>query len=92
MIKHKNNKFFKSFFFMLIFTFIISIGNGIKVYAQADNNNVLNQVRSLIQNGYVNEVPKEVLDSNNIEDMVKGLNDPYTKYFLLKILKALLMQ
>ncbi|KAJ49758.1 carboxyl-terminal processing protease [Clostridium tetanomorphum] len=81
MIKHKNNKFFKSFFFMLIFTFIISIGNGIKVYAQADNNNVLNQVRSLIQNGYVNEVPKEVLDSNNIEDMVKGLNDPYTKYF-----------
>lgn len=41
----------------------------------------LSEARSLIKNYYINPVSDEVLNSSSIEDMVKGLNDPYSSYF-----------
>lgn len=80
MNRGSNKKFLKGFIFTLLFTFFFYIGSGV-VHASTGDNDALNQVRALIQNGYIKDVPNEVLNSNNIDEIIKGVNDPYTQYF-----------
>lgn len=61
---------------LLVFISIFSFN----VHAQ-DSEKLLKEVRSLIKENYIDEVPDSVLNSSTINDIVKGLNDPYSQYF-----------
>lgn len=80
MKRGNNKKFLLGFIYTLLFTLFFSIGSG-AVHAAANDSDTLNQVRALIKNGYIKDVPNEVLNSNNIDEIIKGVNDPYTQYF-----------
>lgn len=45
------------------------------------SDSTLGEVRSLLQNEYVDPVSQSVLDAGTIPDMLKSLGDPYTMYF-----------
>ncbi len=51
------------------------------ISVQATSSAVLDEARTIIKTKYVNEVPDSVLNAPTIEEMVKGLNDPYSQYF-----------
>lgn len=42
---------------------------------------VLNEVRQFIQENFVREVSPELLGKDSVEDLVNGLDDPYSVYF-----------
>jgi carboxyl-terminal processing protease len=44
----------------------------------------LSRIKQIIRQDYIEEVPEKVFDAQNIEDFVKQLGDPYTKYFTAK--------
>jgi len=65
----------KRFFaFLLFFIFIFNIN--LKVYAD-----VLDDVKFILKNYYVDDVPQGVFDADSIDEALKALNDPYTQYF-----------
>ena len=72
---HKSSSIF-SILFLLVF-FISSFSFNV----QAADNSLLNEARSIIKENYVSTVPDSVLNAPTIEDIVKGLNDPYSQYF-----------
>lgn len=72
--KYKSSSIF-SILFLLVF-FISSFS--FKVQA-ADS--LIDEARGIIKDNYVSPVPDSVLNAPTIEDMVKGLNDPYSAYF-----------
>lgn len=41
----------------------------------------LDEAREIIESEYANSIPSGVLNASTIDDMVKGLNDPYSEYF-----------
>jgi carboxyl-terminal processing protease len=44
----------------------------------------LSRIKQIIRQDYIEEVPEKVFDAQSIEDFVKQLGDPYTKYFTAK--------
>lgn len=41
----------------------------------------LSQAKNIIEKYYIDKVPDQALNSTSIEEMVKALNDPYSRYF-----------
>lgn len=41
----------------------------------------LEEARSIIKENYISPVPDSVLNKSTIEEIIKGLNDPYSQYF-----------
>jgi carboxyl-terminal processing protease len=58
----------------------LSIFSMIFTTAFADDN-ILNQVKQLIKDYYVEPVKDEVYNASSIDDVLKSLNDPYSDYF-----------
>ncbi|MDF2672693.1 MAG: carboxyl-terminal protease [Clostridiales bacterium] len=48
------------------------------------SNTTLSRIKQIIRQDYIEDVPTEVYDTQNIEDLVKLLGDPYTQYFTAK--------
>jgi len=66
-----------------LFTFIIINLNFTSIFAMEDSTTkgiVLNQVRSSIEHYYYKDVPDKILNLNTPEEIVRALNEPYTKY------------
>ncbi|HZK84320.1 MAG TPA: S41 family peptidase [Desulfosporosinus sp.] len=63
----------------LILVFILILSASTTALASGDN--VLPQIRSLLQNQYVDKVSDDVLNAPTIEEMLKRLGDPHTRYF-----------
>lgn len=79
----KNNKNwvkFTSGFLAIIFIFSLFT---INVNASVSDA-ALDRIKQIIRQDYIEEVPEEVFDAQSIEDFVKQLGDPYTKYFSAK--------
>lgn len=49
--------------------------------AWAAENSILDEGRKIIKNYYVESVSEDILKGENIQEMVKALNDPYSSYF-----------
>src|SRR3712207_396165 len=62
---------------MVIMVFVVFNHN--LVYAKELRE--IDQVKYLIQNVYIDDVPKNLFQSDDIEEIVKGVKDPYTQYF-----------
>ena len=45
------------------------------------DDNILNQVKQLIKDYYIEPVSNKVFKATNIDDVIKSLNDPYSEYF-----------
>lgn len=75
----KKNKLPSIFSVLFFLTFFIS-SFSLNVQA-AESSTLINEARSIIKENYVTTVPDSVLQASTIEDMVKGLNDPYSQYF-----------
>lgn len=73
--KHKSSNIFSILFLLVLFISSFSLN------VQAADSSLLNEARSIIKENYVSTVPDSVLNASTIEDMVKGLNDPYSQYF-----------
>ncbi|EGW39976.1 S41 family peptidase, partial [Desulfosporosinus sp. OT] len=64
--------------FILVFILILSTSTSVL----ASSNNVLPEIRSLLQNKYVDQVSStDVLTAPTVEETLKRLGDPHTKYF-----------
>jgi carboxyl-terminal processing protease len=74
----KRDKSFSIFYVLFCLVFFIA---SFSFNVQAADSSLLNEARSIIKDNYVSTVPDSVLNSSTIEDMVKGLNDPYSQYF-----------
>lgn len=74
-------KFSASFLaFVLVFNLFI-----INTKATAtDTDTALNIIKQIIREDYIEEVPNEVYNAQSIDDFIKQLGDPYTKYFTAK--------
>ncbi|MBM7581721.1 carboxyl-terminal processing protease [Caldicoprobacter guelmensis] len=60
-------------------------------YAQtSDSNEILDEVRYLIENYYVEEVSEDVLNAGDIEDIIQALGDPYSSYMTADEYQALM--
>lgn len=63
------------------FAFVLFFITSMTFSVQAASSSLLEEARQTIKDNYVSEVPDSVLNASTIEDMVKGLNDPYSEYF-----------
>lgn len=72
---HKSFSIFSVLFCLVLFISSFSFN------VQAAGSSLLNEARSIIKDNYVSTVPDSVLNASTIENMVKGLNDPYSQYF-----------
>lgn len=61
--------------FLLIF-FISSFSFNVQAA-----NPLLEEARTIIKDNYVTDVSNDVLNRSTIEDIISGLNDPYSQYF-----------
>lgn len=50
-------------------------------YRVQASSSVIDEARQIIKDNYVSQVPDSVLNQPTIEDIIKGLNDPYSAYF-----------
>jgi len=63
----------------IMLIFIIIMSTSIPVMASGDD--VLPEIRELIENLYVDPVPAEVLNAPTVAETLKRLDDPHTSYF-----------
>lgn len=56
------------------------------------NNDALARIKQIIKQDYVEEVPAGVYDAQSIDELIKLLGDPYTKYFSAKEYKDFIDQ
>lgn len=83
MKKYKLKNFCKFFSYLIIFLTFINIIS-LKVFA-ADNTDILSVGRKIIKQYYIEDVADSTLNSaQDLNSMVKGLNDPYSAYFTQK--------
>lgn len=76
------NRNIKSTSILATFAFVLFFISSITFSVQAAaSSSLLEEARQTIKDNYVSEVPDSVLNAPTIEDMVKGLNDPYSEYF-----------
>lgn len=59
---------------------VISLGMGAPLLAFASQDDVLGEVRSLLENQYVEVVSDDVLEAKSVEEMLKKLGDGHTQY------------
>lgn len=71
--KSNSKVFLKVIAFVLIFNLF-----AVNVFA---SDNILDKVKGIFKQYYIENVPSGVYDADNIEDAVKLLGDPYTVYF-----------
>lgn len=71
-------------YLLLVFVFILTALGGTAVKASAEDSTVLDQGREIIKDYYLETVPASVLNAPTLEEIVKGLNDPYSHYFTAK--------
>jgi len=74
--RHKSPSIFYVLFLLAFFISSFSLN-----VQATESSSVLNEARTIIKDNYVSTVSDSVLNSSTIEDMVKGLNDPYSQYF-----------
>jgi carboxyl-terminal processing protease len=79
--KSFNKYIIKAFLHPFFILILLAIFNT-NIYAQAIS--PTEQVRNLIKDYYVDEVPKSLLDRSSIEEMLRELGDPYAQYFTPK--------
>lgn len=72
--KCRASSIFNIVFLMLVFISSFSFN----VQASAT---VLEEARSIIKENYISPVPDSILNRSTVEEIVKGLNDPYSQYF-----------
>lgn len=72
------NKNLKRVMVVILVCFLVLSTSLISVSADTS---VLDEARSIIKQYYVDEVPDSTLNLSTIQDIIKGLNDPYTSYF-----------
>jgi len=53
----------------------------------AENPELLDEIKNILWNYYVTPPPQEILKQKTIDDVLKTLNDPYTKYYTEKEFK-----
>lgn len=76
------NRNIKSTSILATFAFVLFFISSVTFSVQAAaSSSLLEEARQTIKDNYVSEVPDSVLNAPTIEDMVKGLNDPYSEYF-----------
>ncbi len=63
----------------LVLFLILILSNAATVLAS--DVDVLSEIRSLLQNQYVNPVPTDVLNAPTVDETLKRLGDPHTMYF-----------
>ncbi|WP_432406918.1 S41 family peptidase [Wukongibacter sp. M2B1] len=68
-------RLFRSIFFYVLITLIMSMVLYIPSSAQGD---IIEEAKSLIENFYVDQVSERVLKEDTIEDMIERIDDPYT--------------
>jgi carboxyl-terminal processing protease len=66
-------------FINLLLVFIMILSTSTSVWAST--NEVLPEIRSLLQDKYADPVSQEVLNAPTIDEMLKRLGDPHTSYF-----------
>jgi len=65
-------------YFMLVFSLILSTSAAVLA---SSNVEVLPEIRSILQNQYVDPVSADVLNAPTVDETLKRLGDPYTMYF-----------
>ncbi|NMM65058.1 PDZ domain-containing protein [Clostridium sp. P21] len=63
------------------FAFVLFFISSFTFSVQAADSSVIEEARNKIKQNYVTTVPDSVLNAPTIEEMIKGLNDPYSAYF-----------
>ncbi|WP_333861146.1 S41 family peptidase [Clostridium sp.] len=76
--KLKLNYNFRSIFIIFSLMFFIF---GFTTRVHAEDSQTLNEIRNIIKNNYIKDVPDSVLDKPTIDEILKGLDDPYSQYF-----------
>ncbi|HUS88443.1 MAG TPA: peptidase, partial [Desulfosporosinus sp.] len=62
---------------MLVFILILNASTTV----MASGDDVLPEIRALLQNQYVDPVSADVLNAPTVDETLKRLGDPHTKYF-----------
>ncbi|MCM1566490.1 MAG: S41 family peptidase [Dehalobacter sp.] len=73
-------KFGKSLRFLMTALLVFCLGLGLPLQAYGAENDALDEVRTILQEQYVDVVPDEVLNAPTIEKMLQRLGDKYTEY------------
>ena len=74
--KLKLNYNFRSIFIIFSLMFFIF---GFTTRVHAEDSQTLNEIRNIIKNNYIKDVPDSVLDKPTIDEILKGLDDPYSQ-------------
>lgn len=64
----------------IIFSLIFFIF-GFTARVHAEDSQTLNEIRNIIKNNYIKDVPDSVLNKPTIDEILTGLDDPYSQYF-----------
>jgi C-terminal peptidase (prc) len=59
---------------------VFCLGLGLPLQAYGAENDALDEVRTILQEQYVDVVPDEILNAPTVEKMLQGLGDKYTEY------------
>ncbi|AHF10880.1 S41 family peptidase [Dehalobacter restrictus] len=73
-------KFGKSLRFLMTVLLVFCLGLGLPLQAYGAENDALDEVRTILQEQYVDVVPDEVLNAPTVEKMLQRLGDKYTEY------------
>jgi len=66
---------------ILILLILFSLGHLYPARAQAENLDLVNEIRDILWEHYVEPVPYDLLNKNTVADVIKALKDPYTRYY-----------
>ncbi|MCG1024869.1 S41 family peptidase [Dehalobacter sp.] len=70
----------KSFRLWMAVLLVFCLGLGLPLQAYGAENDALNEVRTILQEQYVDVIPDEVLKTPTVEEMLQKLGDKYTEY------------
>ncbi|QHA01528.1 S41 family peptidase [Dehalobacter restrictus] len=73
-------KFGKSLRFLMTVLLVFCLGLGLPLQAYGAENDALDEVRTILQEQYVDVVPDEILNAPTVEKMLQRLGDKYTEY------------
>jgi carboxyl-terminal processing protease len=81
----RKSKLVRASILNIILSFVLINVLNIRVFAETNSQAVLKAGKQLVENYYIEELSKEQLNaSDNIDGLVKSLNDPYSAYFTEK--------
>lgn len=79
-MKYLKKKWFKNGLLAFVFLFNLLFLNATS-YAYSDNEQSLWEVKYLIQNNSIYNLPEEGISSHDIDEVIKYLKDPYSEYY-----------